>query len=131
MEVGDRPIVAPKQKNRFPVETVLCLHVLARGGKKSDGGQLKMNHLQTDQTVIDSFEKRTAEIHHIDLEAARADSIHEMGQDLFRTPPMLECGVNQVHPQDTQHLHLLGVGVIQQTDVENDLGRSRVWGGLE
>lgn len=116
----------PAPPDRLRSQERRAIDVEEQGRREADP-----HEVQAQQPVVDAAEGGAAHVDPVDLQPLAADGVQQRLDQLPGFLPVVEGGVDQVHPQPAHGVLLQGVGGIEQPDVEQDVARRGAYGMLE
>ena len=120
-----------EDEDGFFVEPFADLHDLAFCGEEGGVGEAAFDELEGDLAVVDLGEVGAVEFEHVDLDRAWAEFFGEGFDERAERVAVVEGGVDEIDAEDAEGALLFEVGVVGETDVEEDFVGFAEWSGLE
>src|SRR5690606_24240997 len=103
----------PEEENRALVEHFGGLHDLAVRQKHGCSRQASLDQLQGAEAVVEESVAMPVELQHVHFDPSRAEVLHQGGNEAGEVSAVTERGVDEVHSDDPDRLHLLGIGGVE------------------
>ena len=109
-----------EDEDGFFVETFADLHDLAFCGEEGGVGEAAFDELEGDLAVVDLSEVGAVEFEHVNLDRAWAEFFGEGFDERAERVAVVEGGVDEIDAEDAEGALLFEIGVVGETDVEED-----------